>query len=83
MPPAGYPAFLQYLQSGRVRKIRRKGKTRRSGSTHVRPLASSGGCFAKDLLCQDCAESTTLFVKRTTKRLLKRTLRRGSFELGR
>ena len=20
MPPAGYPAFLQYLQSGRVRK---------------------------------------------------------------
>ena len=21
MPPAGYPAFLQYLQSGRVRKI--------------------------------------------------------------
>ena len=23
MPPAGYPAFLQYLQSGRVRKIGR------------------------------------------------------------
>ena len=22
MPPAGYPAFLQYLQSGRVRKLR-------------------------------------------------------------
>ena len=21
MPPAGYPAFLQYLQSGRVREI--------------------------------------------------------------
>lgn len=21
MPPAGYPAFLQYLQSGRVRKV--------------------------------------------------------------
>ena len=21
MPPAGYPAFLQYLQSGRVRKF--------------------------------------------------------------
>ena len=21
MPPAGYPAFLQYLQSGRVRQI--------------------------------------------------------------
>ncbi len=23
MPPAGYPAFLQYLQSGRVRKAER------------------------------------------------------------
>ena len=22
MPPAGYPAFLQYLQSGRVNKVR-------------------------------------------------------------
>ena len=22
MPPAGYPAFLQYLQSGRVRRLR-------------------------------------------------------------
>ena len=22
MPPDGYPAFLQYLQSGRVRKIK-------------------------------------------------------------
>ena len=22
MPPAGYPAFLQYLQSGRVRKFK-------------------------------------------------------------
>ncbi len=21
MPPAGYPAFLQYLQSGRVRNV--------------------------------------------------------------
>ena len=25
MPPAGYPAFLQYLQSGRVRKVHRVG----------------------------------------------------------
>ena len=24
MPPAGYPAFLQYLQSGRVRKSKTK-----------------------------------------------------------
>jgi len=30
MPPAGYPAFLQYLQSGRVRKV--QGSDRRHGS---------------------------------------------------
>ena len=26
MPPAGYPAFLQYLQSGRVRKTPQNGR---------------------------------------------------------
>ncbi len=28
MPPAGYPAFLQYLQSGRVRRFRSAGALR-------------------------------------------------------
>src|SRR5271157_3858969 len=28
MPPAGYPAFLQYLQSGRVRTFHSRGQSR-------------------------------------------------------
>ena len=34
MPPAGYPAFLQYLQSGRVRKFVSLRSACRPPSTH-------------------------------------------------
>ena len=33
MPPAGYPAFLQYLQSGRVRIVVEHDLGESSGST--------------------------------------------------
>ena len=33
MPPAGYPAFLQYLQSGRVRNVENPGVEVTSGLT--------------------------------------------------
>ena len=36
MPPAGYPAFLQYLQSGRVRKNTDCGQSSLDGSNHIR-----------------------------------------------
>src|SRR3974377_1237427 len=46
MPPAGYPAFLQYLQSGRVRTIQLPGQGDRevvaAGERRVDSASSSG-----------------------------------------
>jgi len=36
MPPAGYPAFLQYLQSGRVRRSRREWECHRGSRSPAR-----------------------------------------------
>ena len=38
MPPAGYPAFLQYLQSGRVSAFLRGPQSGLSGDTNSDPL---------------------------------------------
>ena len=45
MPPAGYPAFLQYLQSGRVRKNEGPG---RRGAAAVPSSVRAGPGRVKD-----------------------------------
>ena len=49
MPPAGYPAFLQYLQSGRVSK-NETALTRPPGQRpRSEPIFSSTGCELKGI----------------------------------
>src|SRR5208282_4084983 len=46
MPPAGYPAFLQYLQSGRVRKIQSESGAGKRDRYDIDKMGSFGLWFA-------------------------------------
>jgi hypothetical protein len=64
MPPAGYPAFLQYLQSGRVSEIERGRAQVSSQASQTPPVEGTSGADYR-LLADGFIAATAPRMRRT------------------